>query len=99
MEASFDDAISLRRLGNDRFMASTPPSWSVSGRAPGGLLEAQLFAGIEATVDGEALRPLSFTAHLLRAPTTQPYEVHVDVLRAGRTVWTLSARIVQGTAG
>ena len=95
MEASFDDAIALRRLGNDRFAASTPPAWSASGRAPGGLLEAQLFAGIEATVDGEALRPLSFTAHLLRAPTTQPYEVHVDVLRAGRTVWTLSARIVQ----
>ena len=95
MEASFDDAIALRRLGNDRFMASTPPSWSASGRAPGGLLEAQLFAGIEATVDGEALRPLSFTAHLLRALATQPYEVHVEVLRAGRTVWNLSARIVQ----
>ena len=54
-----------------------------------------MFAGIDATVDGEGVRPLSFTAHLLRAPTTQPYEIHVDVLRAGRTVWTLSARIVQ----
>ena len=26
MEASFDDAISLRRLGNGRFAASTPPN-------------------------------------------------------------------------
>ena len=51
MEASFDDAIALRRLGDGRFLASTPPSWSASGRAPGGLLEAQLFAGIDATVD------------------------------------------------
>ena len=42
MEASFDDAIALRRLGNGRFAASTPPSWSApgptstSGRCPTG---------------------------------------------------------------
>jgi len=95
MGTSFDDAIALRRLGDGRFEASTPPSWTASGRAPGGLLEAQMFAGIDATADGDALRPLSFTAHLLRAPAAESYEVHVDVLRAGRTVWTLAVRIVQ----
>lgn len=96
MGPTFDDAIALRRLGDGHFEASTPPSWTASGRAPGGLLEAQLLAAIDSIVEDDGLRPLSFTAHLLRAPAEGDYEIHVEVLRAGRTVWSLAARILQG---
>lgn len=58
-------------------------------------MEAQLFAGLDAIVDDAAFRPLSFTAHLLRAPGLGDYEVQAEVLRAGRTLVSASARIVQ----
>lgn len=95
MDVSFDDAIALEPLGDGRFLTTTPPSWSASGRAPGGLVEAQLFAAADAVVDRADHRPLSFTAHLLRAPVEGDYEVRAEVLRSGRTMSTLSAEIVQ----
>lgn len=92
---SFDDAIALTPIGPSRFGARTPPSWMASGRAPGGLVEAQLLAAIEACVDDPERRPLSFTAHLLRAPADGPYEIQVEVLREGRTTTNLSGVITQ----
>ena len=93
--ASFDDAIAHTPLGDGRFRTATPPSWMASGRVPAGLVEAQLMAGLAATVTDPQYRPLSCTAHLLRAPGEGDYEVQTDVLRTGRTLISTSARVVQ----
>ena len=95
MLVSYDEAITLTPLGSGRFRAATPASWMASGRAPGGLVEAQLFAGLEAIVENQEFRPISFSAYLLRAPADGDYEVQAEVLRMGRTLGHLSAKIVQ----
>ena len=79
--ASFDDAIALRRLGDGRFEASTPPSWTASGRAPGGLLEAQMLAGIDA-VDADGFV-------LIRSRT--------GLVRGGYLDWDVDAWAPDGT--
>ena len=40
--------------------------------------------------------PLAVTSHFLSAPRLGPAEVHLDVLRRGRSVSTVHARLVQG---
>lgn len=93
---SFDDAIALRPLGHGRYTASPPRSWAVaSGRTAGGLMAAQLLAGAIAVVDDADRPPLSFTAHLLRAPAEGEFEVQAEVLRAGRSIINVAARAVQ----
>lgn len=95
MSVSFDQAIALTPDGAGQHRGSVVPSWSASGRAPGGLVEAQLLAAMTATVDDTSRGALSFTAHLLRAPTEGDFEVHSEVLRAGRTMSSLSGRMMQ----
>ena len=93
--ASFDEAIAHTPLGDGLFRTATPPSWMASGRVPAGLVEAQLMAGLAAKVTDPQYRPLSFTAHLLRAPGEGDYEVQTEVLRTGRTLVSTAARVVQ----
>ena len=93
---SFDEAIAHTPLGEGRFRTSTPPEWLATSRSPGGLVGAQLFTGLQAMVPDEHFRPRSLTVHLLRAPQDGEYEVHVEVLRMGRTFVSLSGRVIQG---
>lgn len=92
---SFDDAIAVEPLGEGRYRAVVPSDWTASGRAAGGLVEAQLFSGVAALMEGSEKSPLSFTAHLLRAPEVGGVEVLVEVLREGRSLATLAVRMVQ----
>lgn len=93
---SFDDAIALHPLGDGRYTACPPRSWAVaSGRTAGGLMAAQLLAGATAVVDDPERPPLSFTAHLLRAPAEGEFEVHAEVLRTGRSIINATAQVTQ----
>lgn len=99
-KASFDDAISLTPLTtlDTGYEVDVPENWTASGRAAGGLVEAQLLAAAQETMrdSGDSdKRPLSFTAHLLRAPEVGPAEVAVDVLRDGRSIANLSVSMTQ----
>tara|TARA_B100001146_G_scaffold224690_1_gene243605 strand:+ start:3549 stop:4355 length:807 start_codon:yes stop_codon:yes gene_type:complete len=94
--ASFDEVIAHTPLGDGRFRTSTPPEWLATSRSPGGLVGAQLFTGLQALVPDQDFRPRSFTIHLLRAPEDGHYEVHAEVLRVGRTLVSLSGRVIQG---
>ena len=92
---SFDEAIAHTPLGEGRYLTSTPPEWLATSRSPGGLVGAQLFTGLQAMVPDRNFRPRSMTVHLLRAPEDSEYEVHVDVLRSGRTFMSLSGSVIQ----
>jgi len=93
--ASFDDAIAVREVDPARYRVDVDVAWTASGRAVGGLVEAQLFAGAAAAMAGSDKQPLSFTAHLLRAPELGSAEVEAEVLREGRTVTNLAVRMTQ----
>ena len=93
--ALFDDAIALESLGEGVYRTEIPMAWTASGRASGGLVEAQLFTGAADSITGSEVQPLSFTAHLLRAAETGAAEVHVELLREGRSLVNLAARMVQ----
>mgnify|MGYP001822931815 CR=1 FL=1 len=93
--ASFDDAIAVDRLGDGHYRAAVPAGWTASGRAAGGLVEAQLVAGVTDLMQESHKNPLSFTAHLLRSPEAGAVDVTVEMLRDGRTLSTLAVRMVQ----
>lgn len=92
---TFDDAIALTSVGEGRYGVTVPTSWTASGRAAGGLVEAQLFAGLAELMSDSGKQPLSFTAHLLRAPEAGEAEVQAEVLRNGRTLANLEVRMTQ----
>ena len=52
--------------------------------------------GTAALAGAEHPDPLAVSAHFLAAPRLGPAEVHVDVLRTGRSVSTVRAALVQG---
>lgn len=97
-KASFDDAISLTTLDTHDmgYGVDVPENWTASGRAAGGLVEAQLLAAAQEAMRDSDKRPLAFTAHLLRAPEMGSAEVTVDVLRNGRSIANLSVSMTQG---
>jgi acyl-CoA thioesterase len=71
------------------------PAWS-GPRAPhGGYLAAIVLRAILAESDDAARAPRSFTIHFPRAPAPGPCEVRVIRERVGRSLTTLSARLVQ----
>ena len=78
-------------------------SWTIGGRPHGGYLLATLAraAGAAlASVEGpHPPHPVTATAHYLRSPRPGPAEVHTEVLRRGRGMSQVQARLLrQGTA-
>jgi acyl-CoA thioesterase len=87
---------SARAAGEVLFAADIAPGWR-AGRGPhGGYLAAMLLRALTAAVDDPGRTPRSLTVHYMRAPEPGPIEIHVTIERAGRSLSTLSARMVQG---
>lgn len=92
---TFDTAIAVAPLADGRYRVNVPTDWTASGRAAGGLVEGQLFAALEALMQNSDKTPLSFTAHLLRAPEEGDAEVHAQILREGRSIANLAVEMTQ----
>jgi acyl-CoA thioesterase len=93
---NFLDATRLARIDGPRFRADVPDGWQQGRGAYGGLVLAYLVRAIEQH-EGAPEKPLrSLTAAIGGPLATGPAEVHVERLRAGSSVVTLAARIVQG---
>ena len=81
-------------LGEGRFRAEPHPDWMIWG-PNGGYIAAILAKAAAATID-DAGRPLrSLTIHFLRPPQEGEAEVETVIERAGRTVTTVSVRLIQ----
>jgi acyl-CoA thioesterase len=77
------------------FAANIAEGWR-AGRGPhGGYLAAMLLRALVQTVDDPRRTPRSLTIHYTRAPDPGPIEIHAIVEREGRSLSTLSARMVQ----
>ncbi len=81
--------------GETRFAAEVASGWR-AGRGPhGGYLAAMLLRALIAAVEDPQRTPRSLTIHYTRAPEPGPIEIVVALEREGRSLSTLSARMVQ----
>ncbi|RCG29703.1 thioesterase family protein [Sphaerisporangium album] len=90
-------AVSARREvpGGHEYEAVVDPQWTVGGKPHGGYLLAIL--GRAAIVSGGADHPhlTAVSGSFLRSPSPGPAAVHVETLRAGRTMTHARARLTQ----
>lgn len=101
---AFDRATAVAlRDGGTVHDVTVDPAWAIGDKPHGGYLLALLARAAvvsASTVEGLAHdHPVTASAHYLSAPAAGPAEVHAEVLRRGRRMSQVRARLVQdGTA-
>jgi acyl-CoA thioesterase len=91
----FDADIALRPAGAGAFDAEVASHWWV-GRGPnGGYLAALILRGLIETVRAPERSPRSLTVHFLARPEAGPVRLECAVERAGRSLTSASARLLQ----
>jgi acyl-CoA thioesterase len=93
--ADFEADTAVTPAGPGRFDAEISDRWAVLRGPNGGYIAAIVLRAMEAAVDDPRRAPRSLTLHYLRPPASGPCALHVEVERAGRTLTSLSARLVQ----
>jgi acyl-CoA thioesterase len=93
--ADFESDTAVAPAGDGVWRAAISPQWAVPRGPNGGYIAAVVLRAMEAQVADAERAPRSLTLHYLRPPAPGPCEVHVTVERAGRTLSSLSARLVQ----
>ena len=93
--ADFETDTAVAPAGDGVWAANVSSQWSVPRGPNGGYIAAIVLRALEAEVADPERPPRSLTLHYLRPPAEGPCEVHVTVERTGRTLSSLSARMVQ----
>lgn len=83
----------MRPLAEGRWGADVDEAWAIGDKPHGGYTMAM--AAQAALLAAGRPDPLAVSAHFLRPPHFGPAEVHTEVLRRGRRVATVAARLVQ----
>jgi hypothetical protein len=86
----FEQATQVRRRDDGVYDAPIAPGWDIAGNANGGYLIA---LAARAMADAVGRPPLSLTAHYVSPGKPGHAEVDVDLVRAGRRMATVSARL------
>lgn len=95
MDTVFDRDTAVAACGDGLFGATVASGWR-AGRGPhGGYIAAMLLRALIEAVDDESRTPRSLTIHYTRAPEPGPIEIETTLERQGRSLSTLSARMVQ----
>jgi acyl-CoA thioesterase len=95
MPTRFDRDTGVRPLGGGAYAARVDRAWWVVRGPNGGYIAALLVRALEHAV-GDPLRALrSLTVHYLRPPAEGEARIETVIERAGRTVTTASARLLQ----
>ena len=92
---SFATDTAVRRLGDRCFAAELDDRWSSLVGIHGGYTAAVVARAIEATVDDPARSLRTFATQFAAPPRPGPVEIEVTVERAGRSMTTTSARLLQ----
>jgi acyl-CoA thioesterase len=91
--SAFARASAVTRAGDGRYAAAVDGGWGVGRAANGGyLLAIAVRAGLDALPHPH---PVAVSGHFLRPPADGPAAVEVERLRAGRTVSSARARLVE----
>jgi acyl-CoA thioesterase len=91
----FDRDTEARSLGDGAYEVRIDPGWWVVRGPNGGYIAALLVRALEQAVGDPARVLRSFTVHFLRPPAAGPAGIDVRIERAGRSVTTASARLLQ----
>lgn len=83
-------------LGDGRYAARMDRGWWIQRGPNGGYIAAVMLRAIRAEVADEERATRSLTLHYLRPPEEGDVEVEVSVERSGRSLSTVSARLLQG---
>jgi acyl-CoA thioesterase len=92
-----DTAVEMLELEGPRasFAAEVADGWR-AGRGPhGGYLAAIILRALTLALDDAARQPRSLTIHFLLAPRSGPVVIETAIERAGRSLSSLSSRMIQ----
>jgi hypothetical protein len=89
----FDDETAVTALGGGRWKGVVSPDWSIGAVPNGGYVQAIALDAVARSLPHP--HPLSVTTHFLRPCVDGAVDVEVEVVRAGRSVSTAMARLVQ----
>lgn len=92
--SEFDTDTSIEAAGEASFAGTVTDRWDIAGNPNGGYLLSFAVRGLAATLTKPD--PLTLTAHYLRRPDKGPVRVEIEPIRAGRSLATGTARLVQG---
>jgi len=92
----FDRDIAVEATAPGRYRARLDPAWWIVAGPNGGYMAAVILRAIEATVDDAKRVPRSLTVHFARRPESEAVEIETTVERSGRSLTTVTARMVQG---
>jgi acyl-CoA thioesterase len=94
---AFDADTAVTPAGDGVWDVTISDRWAVPRGPNGGYIAALMLRAIEAQLADPGRAPRSLTLHYLRPPVAgEAAQVRVTVERAGRTLTSLSARLVQG---
>jgi acyl-CoA thioesterase len=97
LDFDFDRETAVAPLGDGGYRAELSPAWSVHRGPNGGYLAAVALRALTEAVDDPQRAPRSLTIHYARPPQAPgSLDVVTRVERAGRSLTSLSARLVQG---
>ncbi|MBO6658520.1 MAG: thioesterase family protein [Pseudomonadales bacterium] len=94
MSYQFDQDTQLQQVGEHQFKGTVSAGWNIGDNPNGGYLVSLVSAAIAESVPHPD--PLSFTTHFLRPGVGGgECDIDVDVVRVGRTLSTVRARLTQ----
>ncbi len=91
----FDHDTTVRKLGAGRYEATVSADWRIVRGANGGHLAAMLLRAMTEEVADPGRYPVTFTSHFARVPKERTVELEAIIEREGRTMSTVSGRMVQ----
>lgn len=93
--AGFDEATAVRRREDGEYDVRMDPDWFVFG-PNGGYVASVLLRALVTEVDDPGRPPRSLTVHFAQPAGEGPATVRTEVVRAGKSMTFLTARLVQG---
>jgi len=95
MSTRFERDTAVTPRGDGVFAASIDPAWWVARGPNGGYVAAIVLRALTAAVADPTRAPRSLTVHYTAPPHEGSAEVHVTVERSGRSMTSVSGRLVQ----
>lgn len=93
MTFAFDDDTRVVEAGPGRWTGEATDRWTIAGVPNGGYLLSLVLKAI--TEESRHPDPLTVTGHFLGRTRPGPVQIHVETVKAGRSLSTISASLVQ----
>jgi acyl-CoA thioesterase len=91
----FERDTAVMRVGPNEFTGQVSRRWWIARGPNGGYLAALLVRAVEATLDDPSRTARSLTVHYLEAPVEGEVGITTSIVRAGRSLTTVTATMTQ----